>query len=138
MLVGVDPMTGQKWFGREPALVLQTIAAALALLIGFSLPHLNDTLAAALMALLTAAAAAWTALHVRPIAPSIFGGLIAAGAVLVAQLGLHITQAQTGAVAALVAAVVALLTRSQQDYQDPVAVAVNAARPVRVPRSPLA
>lgn len=116
----VAAMTTQRWFGREPALVLQTITAFLTLLVGFELPGLNDTLAAAIMAVLTAGAAAWTALHVRPIAPTVFGGLIAAGSALVSTIWLHASQAHTAALTAFVAVLVALLTRPQQDYQDPV------------------
>lgn len=113
-------MGKQRWFGREPALVLQSIAALLALLIGFQMPGLNDVVAAAIMAVLTAAAAAWTALHVRPLAPTLFGGLIIAAVTLLSVLGLHISQQQTGSVTAFVAVLIAMLTRPQQDYLDPI------------------
>ena len=112
-------MNDSRWFGREPALVLQAIAAALTLLIGFGVPGLNDNLAGAIMAFLTAAAAVWTALHVRPVAPTIFSGLIAAATALVSTFWVDITQAQTALITSFVAVLVTLITRPQQTYLDP-------------------
>jgi hypothetical protein len=103
-----------RWFGREPALWIQAIGAVLSLLVALGLPGLNDAVAAAIVALLVAGAAAYTALHVTPVAPTVFAGVIGAGATLLAALGLHATQAQVGAVAAATAAVMAILTRPQQ------------------------
>jgi uncharacterized membrane protein required for colicin V production len=107
-------MAQSKWFGREPALVIQGLGAVLSTLVVFGLPGLNDGLVAAITAVLTAGAAAWTAWHVQPVAPSVFGGFIGAGATLLASLGFHLTQQQTGAVTLAVAALVAILTRPQQ------------------------
>lgn len=108
-------MAQSKWFGREPALVIQGIGALLATAVVFGLPGLNDGLVAAITALLTAGAAAWTALHVQPIAPTVFGGLFGAGATLLAALGFHLSQQQTGAVTLATAALMAILTRPQQE-----------------------
>lgn len=102
-----------KWFGREPALVIQTIAALLALFVGFGVPGLNDGLVAAITALLTAAAAAWTAYHVRPIAPAVFTGVITTGATLLAAFGVDLSQSQVSLVTAAAATVMGLLMRAQ-------------------------
>lgn len=106
-------MPDQKWFGREPALVIQTIAAILTLAIGFGVPGLNDGLAAAITAVLTAGAATWVALHVRPIAPTVFTGFITAAATLAAAFGLDLSQQQVGLVAVAATALMAMLTRAQ-------------------------
>lgn len=102
------------WFGREPALVIQGVSAILAMLVGFGVPGLDDGLVAAIAAVLTAGATAYTALHVRPIAPTVFGGLIAALATLGAAFGLDWDQQQVALVTLSVQSVVALLTRPQQ------------------------
>lgn len=102
-----------KWFGREPALVIQTLAAILTLLVGFSVPGLNDGLVAGITALLTAGAAAWTAWHVRPIAPALFTGLITTGATLLAAFGVDLSQQQVSLVTVTATAVMALLMRAQ-------------------------
>lgn len=104
----------RKWFGREPALIVQGVAALLAVLLAWQVKGLNDHIAAAVTALLVMAAATYTALYVQPWAPSIFGGLIGSGATLLASFGLHYTQTQTATVTVLVASLVALLTRAQQ------------------------
>lgn len=100
-------------FGREPALWISTIAAALAVAVGFGVPGLDAGLAAALTAFLTAAAAAWTALRVHPVAPAVFTGVVSTGAVLLAAFGLDLSQQQVGLVAAAVTTVVTLVARAQ-------------------------
>lgn len=102
-----------KWFGREPALVIQTIAALLTLLVGFGIPGLNDGLVATITALFTAGAAAWTAWHVRPVAPALFTGLITTGATLLAAFGVDLSQQQVSLVTVTATAVMALLLRAQ-------------------------
>jgi 4-amino-4-deoxy-L-arabinose transferase-like glycosyltransferase len=102
-----------KWFGREPTVVIATIASVLALLAGFGIPGLNDTLIGALTAFLTAGAAAFTAWYVRPITPALFTGLITTGATLVATFGLNLSQAQVSLVTASAIAVMTLFTRAQ-------------------------
>ena len=104
-----------KWFGREPALVIQGIAGVLATLVVFGLPGWSDALVAAIVGVLTAGAAVWTAVHVRPVAPSLFGGLISAVVALLGVLHVYdVGQAQLGAVQLAVAGLVAILTRPQQ------------------------
>lgn len=108
------PIPQRPWFGREPALVIQGITGFLLMLAGFGLAGLNDGLVASIAALLVAAANTYTALYVRPIAPTIFGGLIAAGATLGAAFGLDWTQQQVALVTLAAQSIVALLTRPQQ------------------------
>lgn len=112
-------MSPTRWFGRDPALVLQGIGAFLTLLVGFRFPHLSDHVAAAIMAFISAAAAAWTAAYVKPIAPTLFAGVITAGAALASAFGLHNSQAHVAAITAFVAVFMAILTRPQQTYLDP-------------------
>lgn len=106
-------MLSGKWFGREPALVIQTISALLAMLIGFGIPGLNDNLAGAVTAVLTAAASVWVAIHTQPVAPTVFTGLITAAATLLATFGLNFTQQQVSLVAMGVTALMALVLRAQ-------------------------
>jgi hypothetical protein len=109
-------MPQRKWFGREPALVIQGIAAVLSALVVFGLPGLSDMLVAAIVGVLTAGAAVWTAIHVQPVAPSIFGALVSATAGLLGVLHVYdVTQQQLGAVQLALAALVAILTRPQQE-----------------------
>lgn len=103
----------KKWFGREPALVISALASILAVLVGFGFPGLNDGMAAAIVALGYAAAGVWTAAHVRPVAPTLFTGLIAAGAALLAEFGLHATQQQVTLLAAAVSTLMVLVFRAQ-------------------------
>jgi hypothetical protein len=102
------------WFGREPALIIQGISTILAMLVGFGVPGLDDGLVAAIAAVLVAAAAVYTSLYVRPIQPTLFGGLIAALATLGAAFGLDLAQQQVALVTLAAQALVALLTRPQQ------------------------
>lgn len=104
----------RKWFGREPALVIQGVAAVLAVLVAWGFPGLTDSTAGAIIAVLVALAACLTAAQVRPWAPSIFGGLITTGLALLSSYGLHYPQTRTALLTAAAAAGVALLTRPQQ------------------------
>lgn len=101
------------WFGREPALWIQTIGQLLALVVGFGLPGLNDTLAVAIMGVVTALFGVWTAWMVRPMAPTIWTSLIVAGAALGVELGFSLSQQQIAALTAFAVAVMTLILRSQ-------------------------
>lgn len=106
-------MGNDKWFGREPALYISTLGALLAVLVGFGLPGLNDTLAAALVAVATAGAGVWTALHVKPVAPTVFTSLIIAGAALGVELGTNVTQQQVALITAAATTIMTLVLRAQ-------------------------
>jgi uncharacterized membrane protein YeaQ/YmgE (transglycosylase-associated protein family) len=110
----------EKWFGREPAIWIQGFATIASALVVFGLPWVNDTVVAAITGVLTAGAAAWTALHVHPVAPSIFGSLISAvvGAVTVLHV-YDVSQQQAGAIQLAVATLVTILTRPQQTPYPP-------------------
>jgi len=101
-----------KIFGREPALILGTLSAALSLLVTFNV-GMSTEQAGALVAVVSAAFAAVTAAVTRPIAPSAFTGLVAAVAALTAAYGLDVAPETVGAVNAVVLAMLALLTRGQ-------------------------
>jgi hypothetical protein len=100
--------------GREPAVLIGAVASLLAVLIGFVPTALTVEQAGGITAFLTAAAAVWTAVKVRPVAPTLFVGIITTGATLLATFGFELSQAQVGAVAAAsVALLTALVVRPQ-------------------------
>ncbi len=100
-------------FGREPALILRAVSAVVALVVAAGLP-LTENAAQALIALTAAVLGAWQALSVRPVAPSVFGAVIAAGIALLAALDVvHVTDMQTALTVAGVEAVLALWLRPQ-------------------------
>lgn len=101
-----------KIFGREPALWISAIAALLAVAVGFGLP-VTDGQAGAITAVLTAGAATWTALHVRPVAPAVFSGLFTTGATLLAAYGVDLSQQQVGLISGAAITLMALITRQQ-------------------------
>jgi hypothetical protein len=104
------------WFGRDPALVAQLIVGVLSFVVSLgAFAWLNDTVVGAVQAVLVAAAGAWTALHVRPIQPTLFASLIAALGVLAVTLGFDVRQEVLGGAGMLIAAAIALLTRPQQN-----------------------
>jgi hypothetical protein len=105
-------------FGREPALWISTVAALLAVVGGFGVPALDDGVIAAITAFLTAGAAAFTALHVRPVAPAVFTGAITTGATLLAAFGLDLDQHHVALVSAASIAVMTLIFRQQVTPND--------------------
>lgn len=106
-------MANDKWFGREPALYIQTLGALLAVAVGFAVPGLNDTMAAVIMGIATAAAGVWTAFHVKPVAPTVFTSLIIAGAALFVELGTQVSQQQVALIVAAATTVMTLILRAQ-------------------------
>lgn len=101
----------QRIFGREPALWIAVIAAALSLAVTFKLPGLGAGNATAIVAVLNAGAAIVMAWQTRPIAPSLYTGFFTTLAVLAAGYGLHVTQEQLGAVELVVVSVLTLVAR---------------------------
>jgi hypothetical protein len=103
-----------KIFGREPAVIIGAAASLLSLLVAFGLDFLTAKQAGAIEAVLAAAAAVWIAAHVRPIAPTLFTGLISAGATLASAYGFDLSQSQVGSIAAVsVALLTVLVVRPQ-------------------------
>jgi len=105
-------MSDSPWFGREPALWIQTLGQLLALAAGFGLP-LSDELSGSIVAVVTAAFGVWTAWKVRPMAPTIWTSLIVAGAGLVAALGYQVSSERVALLTAAAVAVMTLITRAQ-------------------------
>lgn len=126
-----------KLFGREPALWIAALQALLMLLFTLGVPGIDGGLAGAVSLVLTAAATAWTALSVRPVAPSIFTGLIVALVQLVARWGVDLSDVQVGSITAFVMLLVTLIFRAQvTPLSDPktidgVVVAESPAVPLR-------
>jgi hypothetical protein len=77
-----------KIFGREPALIISAIGAVVTLLVSLNIPGFS---AGAGAALITFATAVVIAVATRPIAPALFTGAVTAGAALVAEYGLHVS-----------------------------------------------
>lgn len=107
-----------KIFGREPALVVGVIGAALTALASVNLPFLNAGQAAALTAVVAALVIAWTT---RPAAPALFTGAFAALVALVAEYGLELSDEMVGSVTALIVAICALLGIRPQVSPQPTA-----------------
>lgn len=103
------PVKSGGMFGREPATIIGAVASLMAVLVAFGLDFLTAKQAGAVEAFLTAAAFAWMALKVRPVAPSIFVGVITTGATLAATYGYELSQAQVGSIAAASVAVMTML-----------------------------
>lgn len=122
---------GQRpWFGRDPALWSQAVLAALAVVQMF-FPGLPDSLVAIVAGVLAAAAGTFTAIHVKPLAPTVFTTLIAALAPLVAFFGVHVSQAQIGALQLALATVIGLAVRSASTPRwDPIEVGVSQPAPM--------
>lgn len=91
---------------RQPALLIAVIYGALMMLAQFGVAGIDDQLAAGVQLLLTAVATAVTAVKVRPVAPTVFTGIITAGAALLTRFGFHWSEVQIAGVTAFVAAVV--------------------------------
>lgn len=106
-----------KIFGREPALWLAVIAAALGLLVTFELPWMNADQAGLWVAGINAAFGVVAAVLTRPVAPAAFSGLVSAAFALLTAYGLEQDPQTVGAVNAFVVAVLFLITRQQVDPQ---------------------
>ncbi len=100
-------------FSREPALWINVIAAVLSLIVTFGMGWLDTSDATNIVAALTAAAGAITAIKTRPWSVSIFTGVITTLAVLLAGYGLEFSQEQVGAVQLIAATILTLVARGQ-------------------------
>ncbi len=92
--------------GRQPALLITVVYAALMMLSQFGVGGIDEELAAGVQVLLTAIATAITAVKVRPVAPTVFTGVIVAGCALLTRFGFHLDEAQIAGITAFVAATV--------------------------------
>jgi hypothetical protein len=98
---------------REPTLVLQVVAAALALLVSFQTPWMSADQAPLVVAVVAAVLAIINGIVVRPWQPAIFTGAITATAALLAGYGLELRPELVGSLVALVGPLLALQTRGQ-------------------------
>lgn len=106
-----------KIFGREPALVVAVIAAALSVVVSFGWPGLTAEQAGLWIVAVNAGLGVVTAILTRPIAPAAFTYFIGSAATLVAAYGFSVPQATLAAVNGLVVAVLVLLMRGQVSPQ---------------------
>lgn len=108
-----------KIFGREPVVVLNTLAAVLGLIVSLGVTSLTAETAGAIVGVATAILGAIAAAMTRPIAPQAFTAVVAAGAVLVGTFGYDVDQSTIGAINTTVLAVLTLLTRVQVSPASP-------------------
>jgi hypothetical protein len=100
-------------FSREPALWINVVAAVLGLIVTFGMSWLDVSDATNIVAALTAATGAITAIKTRPWSVSIFTGVISTTAVLLAGYGLDFSQEQVGSVQLIAATILTLIARGQ-------------------------
>lgn len=112
-------------FGREPALWLTAIGTVLGLGVAFGLEGLSAEQSAAVQALIVALVTAVQALAVRPVPPTVWSGVVTAGAVLLAAYGLDVGQERLGAVQLAVAAIMGLVVRQASTPKSDPAPAEN-------------
>lgn len=115
-------------WGREPALFLAAAGALLTVLAALNLPWLDAGAAAAITALVSAGVMAWAT---RPATPALFTGIVTAGAALLVEYGLDVSDKVVAAVTALVLAVFALIARGQVSPKDEVRAYPVVGRPLR-------
>ena len=101
-----------KIFGREPALIIGAISAALSLLVTLGIGLTADQ-AGAWTAVISGVFSVITAITTRPIAPAAFTGLVTVAATLLAAYHFDVSAGTVAAVNGTVLAVLTLLTRGQ-------------------------
>lgn len=116
-------------FGREPALALNTLSAALGLLVTFNV-GLTENQAGWLVAGTSAVLGAIAAALTRPIAVQAFTTLVATVASAVAAFGYDVAPTTTAAINGALLAVIMFITRGQVTPSSPTAPAT-----VESPRS---
>lgn len=107
-----------KIFGREPAVILGIVSAALSLLVTFNV-GLSSEQAGAIVAVISGVFAAISAALTRPIAPSAFTGLVSVVVALLAAFHFNVAPETVGALNALVVAVLVFITRGQVTPSKP-------------------
>ncbi|MEU9495402.1 hypothetical protein AB0D73_26990 [Streptomyces sp. NPDC048215] len=108
-----------KIFGREPVVVLNSLAAVLGLIVSLGVTSLSAETAGAIVAVATAVLGAVAAAMTRPIAPQAFTAVVAAGAVLIGTFGYEVSQETIGAINTVVLTGLTLLTRVQVTPSSP-------------------
>lgn len=98
-------------FGREPALILEAAKAALAVLAAFVIPDLSPDMQAAIMAVGYTLLSTAQAFLTRPVAPTVFNGLIQSTVALVGYFGADVSADKTALLLVLTQAVTAVMTR---------------------------
>jgi len=116
-------------FGREPAVVLGIVSAALSLLVTFNV-GLSTEQAGAIVAVISGVFAAISAALTRPVTPSAFTGLVTVVVALLAAFHFNVAPETVGSLNALVVAVLVFLTRGQVSPASPTAPASQPAKPV--------
>jgi hypothetical protein len=99
--------------GREPALLIGFLSAALSVLAALGLQGLGSGRVGLIVAAVNAVLGVAQAVYTRPIAPAAFTTLVAAAAALAAGYGYHASPELIGAINALVVAFLSLMTRQQ-------------------------
>lgn len=102
-----------KIFGREPAVIVGTIEAALVLLLSFGLFDLSQETVGLIMAVVIAAFGVYTAYVTSETLLAAVLAFIKAAVALATVYGFTLTDAQMGAVLAFVSVVFALFQRTQ-------------------------
>jgi hypothetical protein len=121
-----------KIFGREPTLILQGLTALLTFLVTFGWDGLSTDQAAVIVAVVAAVLTAVNALLVRPVPPTVWTGVITAGASLLAAYGLDFSQERVGTLVMAVTAIMAVLLRQSVTPEgSPSNATVDPAVPVR-------
>jgi hypothetical protein len=118
-----------KLFGRDPVLFLNSLSAALGLIVTFNVGLTENQagwLVAGTSAILGAVAAALT----RPIAVQAFTTLVATVASAVAAFGYDVAPTTTAAINGALLAVIMFITRGQVSPTSPTAPASQPAKPV--------
>ena len=118
-----------KIFGRDPVLFLNSLSAALGLIVTFNVGLTENQagwLVAGTSAILGAVAAALT----RPIAVQAFTTLVATVASAVAAFGYDVAPTTTAAINGALLAVIMFITRGQVSPASPTAPASQPAKPV--------
>ncbi|WP_051819253.1 hypothetical protein [Streptomyces sp. NRRL S-920] len=101
-----------KVFGREPALIVNSVGAILSLVVAFNV-GLSSTQAGYLVAVISAVFAAIAAALTRPIAPAAFTGLVAVIATATAAFGFDVSPEVVASVNGIIIAGLVFLTRGQ-------------------------
>jgi lipopolysaccharide export LptBFGC system permease protein LptF len=101
-----------KLLGREPALIIGVVSAALSLVVTLGVGLSTDQ-AGAIVAVISGVFAAVAAVLTRPIAPAAFTGLVTVAAALLSAYHFNVAPGTVAAINTTVLAILTLLTRGQ-------------------------